>query len=124
MQDIDHTDERAHNAWLADRLAEGWVHDNHRDDLKKRHPCILPWAELPAEYREKRAPVAPPPNARGTAFDQQVAKMRPDWNVLEPFGHEHDPKPGAATEKRTNQPVVAPVLEPTPELIEAVSAPE
>jgi len=121
MQDIDHTDERAHNAWLADRLAEGWVHDNHRDDLKKRHPCILPWAELPAEYREKRAPVAPPPNARGTAFDQQVARM-----MAQPIPDEYravEAEPVAA-EKRTNQPVVAPVLEPTPELIEAVSAPE
>ncbi len=44
-----------HEAWLNDKLREGWVYAAVKDPTKKHHPCILPYAELPPEQRVKDA---------------------------------------------------------------------
>ena len=36
-----------HDLWAEQRLAEGWSYGPHRDDRKKRHPCLVPYEELP-----------------------------------------------------------------------------
>jgi hypothetical protein len=39
--------ENAHEHWARQRLAEGWTYGPTRDDVKKEHPCLVPYAMLP-----------------------------------------------------------------------------
>lgn len=39
--------ENAHDLWAAQRLADGWTYGPQRDDNAKKHPCLIPYAELP-----------------------------------------------------------------------------
>ena len=39
--------ENAHDLWAAQRLADGWTFGAQRDDAAKKHPCLIPYAELP-----------------------------------------------------------------------------
>lgn len=39
--------ENAHDLWAAQRLAQGWSHGSQRDDTRKLHPCLVPYADLP-----------------------------------------------------------------------------
>ena len=36
-----------HETWAANRINEGWVYGEERDDLKKTTPCLVPYEELP-----------------------------------------------------------------------------
>ena len=36
-----------HDLWAEQRLAEGWSHGPYRDDRNKRHPCLVPYEDLP-----------------------------------------------------------------------------
>ena len=36
-----------HDVWSAKRLSEGWSYGEKRDDVKKTHPCLRPYDELP-----------------------------------------------------------------------------
>lgn len=49
----DATPEQSHESWLAQKLADGWKHGPVKDAEKKEHPCVLPFAELPAEQKSK-----------------------------------------------------------------------
>lgn len=44
--------ENTHDVWAATRLAQGWTHGPARDDAAKRHPCLVPYAELPEAEKE------------------------------------------------------------------------
>ena len=39
--------ENAHDLWAVQRLKDGWTHGPQRDDAKKLHPCLVPYADLP-----------------------------------------------------------------------------
>jgi hypothetical protein len=39
--------ENAHEVWAAQRMADGWTHGPARDDAEKKHPCLVPYGELP-----------------------------------------------------------------------------
>ena len=39
--------ENAHDIWASQRLADGWSYGPERDDARKLHPCLVPYAELP-----------------------------------------------------------------------------
>lgn len=47
------TAEDSHKAWMAVKESEGWVYGEHKDPVKKTHPCMLPYRELPREQRIK-----------------------------------------------------------------------
>jgi len=47
------TPEQMHEHWLADKRAAGWKHGPLKDPVKKEHPCILPYADLPQAQRVK-----------------------------------------------------------------------
>ena len=49
----DATPEDQHNAWMADKIKDGWVHGKVKDPAAKTHPCIAPYLELPVEQRVK-----------------------------------------------------------------------
>lgn len=35
-----------HEVWAKNRLQEGWTYGECRDDIKKTHPCLIPYEEL------------------------------------------------------------------------------
>lgn len=45
--------EMEHERWLDERIKKGWVYVKNRDDMQKIHDCILPWADLTEEQRQK-----------------------------------------------------------------------
>ncbi len=42
---------REHARWFADRTASGWTYGETRDDVAKRNPLLVPWAQLGEEAR-------------------------------------------------------------------------
>ena len=42
-----------HNAWMADKLSDGWVYGEIKDAEKKTHPCIVAFETLP-EFQQKK----------------------------------------------------------------------
>ena len=42
-----------HEDWLAEKVADGWVYGPVKDADKKTHPCMVSYADLPAEQRAK-----------------------------------------------------------------------
>lgn len=41
-----------HEVWAQGRIAEGWSHGPKRDDVLKKHPCLVPYEKLPESERE------------------------------------------------------------------------
>ena len=44
--------ENVHEEWSLQRIASGWTHGPARDDERKHHPCLVPYAELPEAEKE------------------------------------------------------------------------
>jgi len=44
--------ENTHDLWAVQRLADGWTFGDQRDDVKKQHPCLIPYDKLPENERE------------------------------------------------------------------------
>ena len=44
-----------HDAWLKDKISEGWKYGKVKDPEKKEHPCCVPYEELPIEQKVKDA---------------------------------------------------------------------
>ena len=42
-----------HNAWMADKVNDGWVFGEVKDAENKTHPCIVPFEQLP-EFQQKK----------------------------------------------------------------------
>lgn len=42
-----------HDAWMADKIADGWVYGEIKDAEKKTHPCLVPFDELPVFQQKK-----------------------------------------------------------------------
>lgn len=40
-----------HEVWALSRINQGWKYGNTRDDIKKEHPCLIPYEELPEEEK-------------------------------------------------------------------------
>ena len=41
-----------HDVWALNRFKEGWTYGPVRDDIKKQHPCLVPYEELPESEKE------------------------------------------------------------------------
>ncbi|MBO9651594.1 MAG: hypothetical protein J7605_24070 [Variovorax sp.] len=39
--------ENAHDIWAGQRLLDGWRYGPERCDGSRRHPCLVPYADLP-----------------------------------------------------------------------------
>jgi hypothetical protein len=46
-------DSAQHNAWSADKVAGGWVYGEVKDPVKKTHPSLVPFEQLP-EFQQKK----------------------------------------------------------------------
>lgn len=44
-----------HNAWMQDKINDGWAYGITKDADKKTHPCIVPFEQLPLFQQKKDA---------------------------------------------------------------------
>jgi DNA-binding response OmpR family regulator len=42
----------AHDVWANQRLADGWRYGPQRDDHRKKHPCLVPYEQLPESEKQ------------------------------------------------------------------------
>ena len=47
------TPEELHESWCEFKRNDGWVYGDVKDADAKTHPCLVPYAELPADQRTK-----------------------------------------------------------------------
>lgn len=45
--------EASHLSWMAEKQRTGWTYGPVKDEAKKEHPCMVPFAELPREQQAK-----------------------------------------------------------------------
>ena len=41
-----------HEVWAQGRIEQGWTYGAERDDVNKKHPCLIPYDELPEAEKE------------------------------------------------------------------------
>ncbi len=39
--------ENAHDHWAAERMRDGWTYGPERNDSAQKHPCLIPYSQLP-----------------------------------------------------------------------------
>ena len=49
----DAPDSAQHEAWMADKLREGWTYGEVKDAVAKTHPCLVPFVGLPPAQQAK-----------------------------------------------------------------------
>lgn len=47
------TPEQSHQEWMHHKIMDGWTYGPEKDELKKTHPCMIPYQELSADQRAK-----------------------------------------------------------------------
>lgn len=45
--------EMSHESWMKQKVADGWIHGSVKDPVKKEHPCLVSFHELPKEQQAK-----------------------------------------------------------------------
>ena len=43
--------ENVHDVWAKTRIEQGWTYGPERDDDTKKHPCLIPYNQLPEEEK-------------------------------------------------------------------------
>ena len=46
-------DDASHNNWLKFKAADGWTYGDVKDSVKKTHPCIVAFDQLPKDQQFK-----------------------------------------------------------------------
>ena len=41
-----------HEVWAAGRINDGWTFGQDRNDAEKKHPCLVPYEQLPEQEKE------------------------------------------------------------------------
>lgn len=49
---IEEMAKNVHEVWSKNRMKEGWTYGPVRDDVNKKHPCLVPYEELPENEKE------------------------------------------------------------------------
>ena len=49
---IEEMAKNVHEVWRQTRLTDGWTYGTVRDDVKKQHPGLVPYEELPEREKE------------------------------------------------------------------------
>lgn len=44
--------EHVHDIWAQGRIDDGWTHGETRNDNDKKHPCLVPYENLPDKEKE------------------------------------------------------------------------
>jgi hypothetical protein len=53
LNNPDAPDSAQHDAWMRDKIADGWKYGEEKDAAAKTHPCIVPFDKLPAHQQAK-----------------------------------------------------------------------
>lgn len=43
--------ENVHDVWAVTRIEQGWTYGPERNDAEKKHPCLVPYDQLPDEEK-------------------------------------------------------------------------
>lgn len=43
--------ENVHEVWAKTRIEQGWTYGPERNDAEKKHPCLVPYDQLPEEEK-------------------------------------------------------------------------
>lgn len=44
--------ENTHDVWALGRVNDGWTYGEQRDDVNKKHPCLIEYSELSENEKE------------------------------------------------------------------------
>lgn len=47
------TPQQSHEAWFRQKELEGWMYGPAKNVMRKQHPCMVPYDQLPVEQRRK-----------------------------------------------------------------------
>ena len=47
-----------HQLWMEEMIADEWTYGATYDAANKKHPCLVPWAQLPSSYKENDQTIA------------------------------------------------------------------
>ena len=53
LQNPDASASASHDSWMKEKIETGWVFGEEKDELKKTHPCIVPFKDLPLDQQRK-----------------------------------------------------------------------
>ncbi|MFQ3594077.1 MAG: RyR domain-containing protein [Gemmataceae bacterium] len=71
--------ENPHEVWAVQRINVGWTYDLQRDDVAKKHPCLVPYTELTESEKEYD-------RKSKTAAETLKAILLPGYSIHEPQG--------------------------------------
>ena len=49
---VEEMSKNVHDVWSQTRISQGWTYGEQRDDTLKKHPCLIPYEELPDSENE------------------------------------------------------------------------
>lgn len=55
LKNPDRTPESNHQAWLEQKVKDGWTYGETRDETAKTSPALVSYRELPASFRRRNA---------------------------------------------------------------------
>jgi RyR domain len=78
-QHLDFLAEEEHKGWEEQKRIDGWTYDDRRDDTKRKHPSLVPYAKLQEEDKNKdrRTIQNYPKYAREAGFKIVSGKSKP-----------------------------------------------
>lgn len=44
---------KSHINWMEDKARDGWMYGETKDAVKRTHPCMVPYSDLPEEQKKK-----------------------------------------------------------------------
>lgn len=74
-----------HEAWVRQRRRDGWTHGPARDDAKKQHPSLVPFADLPESERAYDFATAEAVLAGATALGWTLTPPAPEGDGSRPL---------------------------------------
>ena len=49
---VEEMSKNVHEVWAQTRISQGWTYGEERNDTEKKHPCLVPYEDLPEEEKE------------------------------------------------------------------------
>jgi len=49
---VEELSKNVHEVWAESRIQQGWMYGRQRNDKRKKHPCLVPYEELPENEKE------------------------------------------------------------------------
>jgi class 3 adenylate cyclase len=78
--------EHAHDLWARLRMAQGWEYGPERDDVARRHPCLIPYGDLPESEKDHDRNTAMGTIRAVLALGYRLAAPSPESLVAAPRG--------------------------------------